>query len=106
MGIFSSINWQTTALLKYSVEGNNFKFSGHFDSGDYTWTNPAGSRKFFAGLEVRDLRDFVVLMILEQCALGKNDVQLNSKNILLNTFYEFFLKFNILYAIQNVPMHY
>ena len=59
--------------------------------------------------DLRDLRDFVVLMVLEQCALGKNDVQLNSKNILLNTFYKFFflnLTFNILYAIQNVPMYF
>ena len=50
---------------------------------------------------MRDLLDFVVLIILEQCALGKNNVKLNSKNILFITFLQKFYKFNILFAIPN-----
>ena len=88
-------------LKKYEILGFKVKCSD-FWADFYTWTNPAGSRKsrkFFSGLnpagfEVRDLRDlldFVVLIILEQCALGKNNVKLNSKNILFTTFFAKFL---------------
>ena len=51
--------------------------------------------------DLRDLLDFVVLIILEQYALGKNNVKLNSKNILFTTLFAKFYKFNILLAISN-----
>ena len=45
------------------------------------------------------LRDCVVLIILEQCVLGKNYVKLNSKNILFTLFFAtFYLPFKMILA--------